>query len=311
MNSPERKVVVLLPCYNEEMTIAKVIQDFRSELPNADIWVYDNNSTDNSVKLASEAGANIRRISQQGKGHVIRRMFREIDADCYVLVDSDDTYPASKVKNLMAPIDSGEADMVTGDRLSLTYHSENKRQFHSFGNTLVCWLIKVLFSKKIFDVMTGYRAFSKAFVKSCPVLSSGFEVETELTLHALDKRMNIVEIPIKYRDRPEGSVSKLNTFSDGFRVLKTIFYLFKDYRPLLFFSLVGGILILLATLLFVPVLLEYIQTGLVPRFPSLIASVCLVISGLLSCACGLILESNKKYTDQLFEILVLNQHVNL
>jgi hypothetical protein len=237
-------------------------------------------------------------------------MFREIEADCYIMVDSDDTYPADVVKKLIEPILNKEADMTVGDRLSSTYHKENQRRFHSFGNTLVCSLIKMLFAKKISDVMTGYRAFSHTFVKSCPVLSPGFEVETELTLHALDKRMNIIEVPINYRDRPDGSESKLNTFSDGFKVLRTIFNLFKDYRPLLFFGIIGIVLFLIAVIMFIPVFIEYLQTGQVPKFPTLIVSVCLATMGMLSGVCGIILDSSKRYADQLFEILVLNHKDN-
>jgi glycosyltransferase involved in cell wall biosynthesis len=231
------KVAVLLPCYNECITIEKVIRDFRKELPEAEIWVYDNNSSDGSADLALKAGALVRRVRQQGKGHVVRRMFQEVEADVYVMVDSDDTYPADEVHKLMAPILSGEADMVNGDRLSSTYMTENKRKGHNFGNALVCTLIRLLWRTRVNDVMTGYRAFSRHFVKSCPVLAQGFEIETEMTLHTIDKRMSLIEVPIQYRDRPEGSVSKLNTISDGFRVLKTIFNLFRFYRPELFLGL--------------------------------------------------------------------------
>ncbi|MEG2414650.1 MAG: glycosyltransferase [Kiritimatiellia bacterium] len=298
------KIAVLLPCYNEALTIEKVVKDFRRELPDAEIWVYDNNSSDNSMALAIAAGAKVRRIRQQGKGHVVRRMFQEIDADIYVMVDSDDTYPAEEVHQLIAPILSGEADMVNGDRLSSTYMQENKRPGHNFGNTLVCFLIRTFWRQRVNDVMTGYRAFSRLFVKSCPVMARGFEIETEMTLHTLDKRMSLLEVPIQYRDRPAGSFSKLNTVRDGVRVLTTIFNLFRFYRPELFFGVVGGFLLLVAVAFFIPVFIDYLGTGEVPRQPTLIFSGFLAISGLFSFGVGLILGACKKYSDQMFEILV-------
>lgn len=301
----KRKIAVLLPCYNEEITIAKVISDFRRELPEAEIWVFDNNSTDRSVELAQAAGARIQKIFQQGKGHVMRRMFQKIEADCYVIADSDDTYPAEAVHELILPILNEEADMVIGDRLSPASTRGADRPFHGFGNWLVQALIHLLFAQKVTDVMTGYRAFSRTFVKSCPILSTGFEIETEFTLHALDKRMRILEIPIAYRSRPSGSQSKLNTFSDGFRVLKTIFYLFKDYRPLLFFGLSGIFLVLVAIALMIPIFLEFFQTGSVPRFPTLIGSTGLMGLGISLICCGIILDSCKRYADQLFELLLM------
>ena len=298
------KVAVLLPCYNESLTIEKVVKDFRAQLPDADIWVYDNNSTDGSGDLARAAGAKVRRVVQQGKGHVVRRMFQEIEADVYVMVDADDTYPADEVQKLIQPILNGEADMVNGDRLSSTYMTENKRPGHNFGNTLVCTLIRVLWGQRVHDVMTGYRAFSRLFVKSCPVLANGFEIETEMTLHTIDKRMSLIEVPVQYRDRPAGSFSKLNTVSDGFRVLFTIFNLFRFYRPELFFGTVGAVLLLIAAGLFIPVLLDYFQTGLVPRVPTQIFSGFVAIAGLLSFGVGLILGACKKQSDQMFEIIV-------
>lgn len=298
------KIAVLLPCYNESLTIEKVVKDFRAQLPDADIWVYDNNSTDGSDDLARAAGAKVRRVVQQGKGHVVRRMFQEIEADVYVMVDADDTYPADEVQKLIQPILNGEADMVNGDRLSSTYMTENKRPGHNFGNTLVCTLIRLLWGQRVHDVMTGYRAFSRLFVKSCPVLANGFEIETEMTLHTIDKRMSLIEVPVQYRDRPEGSFSKLNTVSDGFRVLFTIFNLFRFYRPELFFGTVGMVLLLIAAGLFVPVLLDYFQTGLVPRVPTQIFSGFVAIAGLLSFGVGLILGASKKQSDQMFEIIV-------
>ena len=273
------KVAILLPCYNES-------------------------STDGSGDLARAAGAKVRRVVQQGKGHVVRRMFQEIEADVYVMVDADDTYPADEVQKLIQPILNGEADMVNGDRLSSTYMTENKRPGHNFGNTLVCTLIRLLWGQRVHDVMTGYRAFSRMFVKSCPVLANGFEIETEMTLHTLDKRMSLIEVPVQYRDRPAGSFSKLNTVSDGIRVLLTIFNLFRFYRPELFFGTVGLVLLLASAGLFVPVLAEYFDTGLVPRIPTQIFSGFLAIAGLLSFGVGLILGACKKQSDQMFEILV-------
>lgn len=297
-----KKVAVLLPCYNESLTIEKVIKDFKGALPDAEIWVYDNNSTDGSAEIAEKAGAKLRYIRQQGKGHVVRRMFQEIEADCYVMVDSDDTYPADEVQKLVDPILSGEADMVIGDRLSSTYLTENKRQFHGFGNKLVRFLISWIFKQQIHDVMTGYRSFNRLFVKNCPVLSGGFEIETEMTLFACDKRMALKEVPITYRDRPEGSVSKLNTFSDGFKVLLMIFNMFRNYKPLLFFTWVALFLVLLSAIAMVPVLSDYFATGLVPKYPTLIVAGFTAMAGLLSFVCGLILDSVKKYNDQQFEI---------
>ncbi len=307
MNLSTAKVAILLPCYNESITIAKVVADFKHELPHADIWVYDNNSSDGSADLAVKAGAFVRYITQQGKGHVVRRMFQEIDADVYVMVDADDTYPANEVHALIQPILEGKADMVNGDRLSSTYMTENKRPFHNFGNTLVCTLIRCLFDRKVSDVMTGYRAFNRMFVKACPVLARGFEIETEMTLHTLDKRMNLVEVPISYRDRPEGSVSKLNTFKDGFRVLKTIFNMFRHYRPLAFFATVAMAFVVLAAILFAPILVTYLQMGIVPRYPTLIVSGFLTLAGMLCLACGFVLDACKKYADQMFEIMISHE----
>ncbi len=296
------KIAVLLPCYNESRTIEKVVKDFKTVLPNADIYVYDNNSKDGSADIAKSAGANVRHVRQQGKGYVVRRMFQDIDADCYIMADSDDTYPADEVMKLVQPVLDGDADMVVGDRLSSTYLKENKRQFHGFGNKLVRFLIGWIFHHPIHDVMTGYRGFSRRFVKNCPILSGGFEIETEMTLFALDKRLPIIEVPIAYRDRPQGSVSKLNTFSDGFKVLMMIFNMFRNYKPLAFFSSMALVLFLIGLLAMFPVFREYLRTGLVPKFPTLIVSGFTVLAGLLSFICGLILDSIKKYHDQQFEI---------
>ena len=297
-----KKIAVLLPCFNEELTIAKVVVDFRKVLPEAEIYVYDNNSTDRSKELAGKAGAVVRSIPQQGKGHVVRKMFQDIEADCYLMVDSDDTYPAEAAPDLVRDILSGEMDMVTGDRLSTTYYEVNSRKFHNFGNSLVCFLIRLLFRHKVSDVMTGYRAFSRRFVKNCPILCSGFELETEMTLFALDRRLPFREIPIAYRDRPEGSVSKLNTYRDGFRVLKTIFLLLSNYRPMFFFGMLGFFALLISVVFFIPVLLEYLQTGAVPRFPTLFCTVSLATVGILLIGCGLILKTVKHYFDCLAEI---------
>lgn len=301
------KTAVLLPCYNESQTIEKVILDFRRELPAADIYVYDNNSSDGSGLLAQNAGAVVRKISQQGKGYVVRKMFQEVDADVYVMVDSDDTYPAEAVHDLIAPIVTGEADMVTGDRLSSTYMTENKRWGHNFGNVLVCFLIRLIWHCTVADVMTGYRVFSRRFVKTCPVLSCGFELETEMTLHTVDKRLALKEIPILYRDRPQGSFSKLNTIGDGIRVLITIFNLFRYYRPLVFFCCAGMLTALLSVAFLIPVMYEYFETGNVPRFPTFIFSCFLSTVSLLSIGLGLILDSIKKHSDQNFELTLTGQ----
>lgn len=296
------KIAILIPCYNESLTIEKVVRDFRFALPNADIWVYDNNSWDGSAEIAEHAGAKIRHVLQQGKGFVIRRMFQEIEADCYVMVDGDDTYPANEAPKLVEPVLNGVADMVVGDRLSSTYLTENKRRFHGIGNKLVRFLIGRIFNQRINDVMTGYRACSRSFVKNLPILSGGFELETEMTLFALDKRMALQEIPIAYRDRPKGSVSKLNTFSDGVKVLATIFNMFRNYKPLVFFTSQAIGLFVLASCAMVPVLSDYFNTGEVPKYPTLIVACFTYTAGLLSLVCGLILDSIKKYHDQWFEI---------
>ena len=233
------KIAVLIPCYNESKTIAKVVSDYKAVLPTADIYVYDNNSKDDTDKIANEAGAIVRYERRQGKGNVIRTMFREIDADCYIMIDGDDTYPAENAAEMCRLVLEEKVDMVIGDRLSSTYFEENKRPFHNFGNSLVRGLINRLFHANVKDIMTGYRAFSKPFVKHFPVLSQGFEIETEMTIHALDKNFYIREVPVQYRDRPEGSVSKLNTYSDGAKVLMTIARLFREYKPFLFFSIVA------------------------------------------------------------------------
>ena len=297
------KIAVLIPCYNESKTIAKVVKDYKEALPEADIYVYDNNSVDETDKIAKEAGAIVRYERRQGKGNVIRSMFHQIDADCYLMIDGDDTYPAENARQMCAEVLSGEADMVIGDRLSSTYFEENKRPFHNIGNVTVRYLINKLFHSNVRDIMTGYRAFSRDFVKMFPVLSKGFEIETEMTIHALDKNMLLKEIPVTYRGRPAGSVSKLNTYSDGMKVIFTIFRLFRDYKPLLFFSCISVVLLAVAAILFVPVFYEYLQTGLVPRYPTLIVSGFIVLLAMLLWSCGLILEVLVKKHRQMFEIL--------
>ena len=298
------RIAVLIPCYNEALTIGNVVRDYRQALPDADIYVYDNNSTDETARLAREAGAIVRPEPRQGKGNVVRTMFRDIEADCYLMVDGDDTYPASQAAALCAPVLEGRADMVIGDRLSSTYFTENKRPFHNSGNMLVRRCINMFWKRgrQIEDVMTGMRAMSPLFVKSFPILSQGFEIETEMTIFSLANNFRIASMPIQYRDRPEGSFSKLNTFRDGFRVLKTIAVLFKDYRPLLVFWSVACLLALLSLGLFLPVLGEYITSGLVPRFPSLIVSGFCMLAALLSFVSGLILDCQRKRARQAFEI---------
>lgn len=285
-------IAVLIPCYNEELTIGKVIDDFKRELPEATIYVYDNNSKDRTSEIALEHGAIVRRETRQGKGNVVRSMFRDIEADCYIMVDGDDTYPAEFVHSLIEPVRNGEANMVIGDRLSNgTYFDENKRAFHNFGNNLVKGLINFLYKSNITDIMTGYRAFDRFFVKSMPVMSPGFEIETEMSIHALDNKFLLKEVPIDYRDRPEGSESKLNTFSDGMKVLKMIGTLFKDYKPLLFFSLWSLILLVLGLAVGTPVIIEFIQTHYITKVPSAILAVGFVTLAMLSFASGLILDT--------------------
>lgn len=296
------RIAVLLPCYNEAQTIAQTVGGFRAALPDATVYVFDNASTDGSAALAANAGAQVVRVPARGKGNVVRAMFREIDADVYVMADADDTYPADEAPALVRPILAHEADMVVGDRLSSTYYQENKRPGHGFGNALVCRLIRFFWGQEIKDTMTGYRAFSRRFVKTCPVLSSGFEIETEITLHAVDRRLRILEIPVTYRDRPTGSVSKLHTIRDGVRVLATIFNLFRIYRPLPFFGTAGVVLLLTAAAFSAPVFAEYFRTGLVPRFPTLIFAVFLGLAGLVSCTVALVLDAVKKLSDRDYEL---------
>lgn len=299
-------IAVLIPCYNEGITIEKVINDFRNVLPNADIYVYDNNSVDDTADKvrSAQGGAILCHEYKQGKGNVIRTMFRDIEADVYLLVDGDDTYPAESAKLMCEQVLSGRADMCIGDRLSSTYFQENKRPFHNFGNRVVRFFINFFWKPKepIFDVMTGYRAFSPLFVKSFPVLSQGFEIETEMTIHALDKNMTIVNLQVQYRDRPKDSISKLNTFSDGIKVIFTIFMLFKNYKPLLFFTLLSLFLASIGLIVFVPIFLNFLETGLVPKIPSLIVSLLLLLSSFLSFMSGVILDTVVKSERQNAEI---------
>ena len=285
------KIAVLIPCYNEEKTIAKVVRDAKQALPEAVVYVYDNNSTDRTVALAKEAGAVVRYEHMQGKGNVIRRMFREIEAECYIMVDGDDTYPMEYAAEMADKVLSNHADMVVGDRLSSTYFTENKRPFHNFGNTIVRNSINRLFHCEIKDIMTGYRAFSYGFVKTFPVLSTGFEIETEMTIHAVYNNMQIENVIVDYRDRPEGSESKLNTFSDGFRVLHTIMKLYRDYKPMEFFGLCSAILAVIAVVLFIPILVAYVETGLVLRFPTLFVCGFIGLAAVQSLFAGLILSN--------------------
>ena len=299
-------VAVLIPCYNEAVTIAKVVDDFHAALPGATVYVYDNNSSDGTASIAAEHGATVVRETRQGKGNVVRQMLRDIDADYYVMVDGDDTYPAEAAPALLAPLADGTADMVVGDRLSNgTYGAENDRAFHGFGNNLVRVLIKWIYGFEFSDVMTGYRSFNRVFAKTMPVLSPGFEIETELSIHAVDKGWRIVEVPIDYRDRPEGSESKLSTFSDGMKVLRTIMSLFKDYRPMALFGWLTLILVVLGLAFGIPVVAEFAATGLVPRLPTALLAVALVLLGMLSLVCGLVLDTVVKGTRKQYELHVI------
>ena len=298
---PNKKIAVLIPCYNEELTVEKTVTDFKKALSDADIYVYNNNSKDKTKELAIKAGAIVKDEYKQGKGAVVRSMFRDIDADVYIMVDGDDTYPAEEVEELIKPVLEGRADMVIGDRLSSTYYTENKRPFHNFGNSLVKGLINFLFKSNLNDIMTGYRAFSKKFVKCMPVLSDGFQIETEMTIFALTSNMLVVNVPITYRDRPEGSESKLNTFSDGFKVLLTLFNLFKDNRPFLFFGSISIIIFIIGLLVGVPVINEFIKTAYITKVPSAVLAAALMINAFLLFSVGIILDSIKNTKRYLFE----------
>lgn len=306
-----KKIAILIPCYNEEITVAKVITDFKKELPDALIYVYNNNSTDNTLQIAYENGAIVKNEYRQGKGNVVRNMFRDIDADVYVLVDGDNTYPANMVHQLIKPILMETADMVVGDRISNgTYKKQNKRLFHDFGNGMVKYTINRLFKTNLKDVMSGYRAFSRAFVKNIPILSKGFEVETEITLHALDKRFIIKEIPIEYKDRPNKSKSKLNTFTDGYKVIKTIIKMLKDYKPLKFFLSIAIIFFVLGLIIGIPVIYEYILTRYITKVPSAVLSTGLMIFSVIIAQCGVILDTVVKDDKEKYEI-ELNKYITL
>ena len=295
------KIAVLIPCYNEAASIEKVVKDFRAVLPEAVIYVYDNNSTDATAEIAEKAGAVVRHEYLQGKGNVMRRMFYEIDAECYIITDGDDTYPAEYAPEMAERVLSHNADMVVGDRLSSTYFTENKRPFHNLGNSMVRFLINLLFHGEIKDIMTGYRAFSYRFIKTFPVLSKGFEIETEMSIHAIDKNMQVENVVVDYRDRAEGSVSKLNTYSDGFKVLRTIVRLYKNYHPFGFFGIIAAALFALAVGFAIPVFIEFAKTGLVPRFPTLIVCGFVFLAGLISFFSGIILSSLREKEKQEFE----------
>ena len=300
------KIAVLIPCYNEELTVEKVIKDFRRELPDADIYVYDNNSKDKTAEIAVKNGAILRHEYKQGKGNVVRTMFYEIDADLYVMVDGDDTYPAEFVHELIKPVEEGKADMCIGDRLSNgTYQKENKRPFHEFGNNLVKKSINVLFKTDLKDIMTGYRVFNKKFVKNMPVMTNKFEIETEMSLYALDKGFVIKEIPILYRDRPAGSVSKLNTVSDGLKVLKTIFKMYKDYKPLRFFSYIAIILFLIGLIVGLPVIIEFFKTKYITKVPSAILATGLVTLSVIIAQCGVILDTVVRLNRENYQLSLL------
>lgn len=300
------KIAVLIPCYNEAKTIEKVVTDFKKALPDAIIYVYDNNSCDDTALIAEKAGAVVRHEYQQGKGNVIRRMFREIDAECYIMTDGDDTYPAEYALEMTEKVLERNADMVVGDRLSSTYFEENKRPFHNLGNNLVRKSINFLFKSNIKDIMTGYRAFSYQFVKTFPILSKGFEIETEMSIHAVDKNMYVENVVIDYRDRPEGSESKLNTYSDGIKVLMTIFRLFRTYEPMKFFGMIALVLAGLSVSFFIPVFMEYYRTGLVPNFPTLFVCCFVMLAAIQSFFSGLILQTLRQKEKQDFEIALNN-----
>ena len=297
-----KKIAILIPCFNEETTIAKVVRDFKTYLPDADVYVFDNNSTDHTAEIAAIEGAIVRKEYRQGKGNVIRSMFRSIEADCFVMIDGDDTYPVDRTPEMVESVLFGQADMVIGDRLTKDYYKVNKRPFHNVGNRIIKMMINRLFNAELHDILSGLRAFSPAFVKTFPVLSKDFEIETEMTIHALDKNFLIRQIPVSYRERPAGSFSKLKTWKDGYKALRTIFMLFREYRPFPFFGLIASLLALFSTLLFVPVLGEYLHTGLVLRFPTLIVSGILMLASLQCFFTGAILSVIAKKHRQLFEL---------
>lgn len=308
------KIAVLIPCYNESKTVAKVIRDMKKALPEAVIYVYDNNSTDGTDEIAKKEGAVVRYEHQQGKGNVIRSMFRDIDAQCYLMVDGDDTYPAEFAAEMCSKVLKNGTDMVVGDRLSSTYFTENKRPFHNFGNSIVRGSINRLFKSNIKDIMTGYRAMSYRFVKTFPVLSKNFEIETEMTIHAIDKNMQVENVIIEYRDRPEGSESKLNTYSDGFKVLKTIMKMFKNYKPLEFFSIIAAVLFVIGMAFFIPVLVHFLEVGTVEKIPTLIVSGFVIMTSIICWFSGIILSTLVNQHKQDFEFqtqMVTNRYKDI
>ena len=306
----KKEIAVLIPCYNESKTVAKVVKDYQNALPEAKIYVYDNNSTDETGTIAKKAGAIVRQEHRQGKGNVVRSMFRDIEADCYLMIDGDGTYPADAAKKMCEMVLDGGVDMVVGDRLSSTYFKENKRPFHNVGNRTVRFLINMIFRSHVKDIMTGYRAFSRDFVKTYPVLSKGFEIETEMTIHALDKNFYVEEIPVNYKDREAGSESKLNTVSDGVKVIFTIARLFEEHKPMLFFGIVSFILLVLSLILGIPVLVEYFETGLVPRIPTLIVAGFLLMIAVMTFMCGIILQVVVRKHRELFELHLTECRMN-
>lgn len=306
----KKKIAVLIPCYNERKTIAKVVKEYQEALPEARIYVFDNNSTDGAGEIARKAGAIVRQEYRQGKGNVVRSMFRDVEADCYLMVDGDGTYPADVAKKMCEMVLVDGVDMVVGDRLSSTYFKENKRPFHNAGNRVVRFLINMIFGSHVKDIMTGYRAFSRDFVKTYPVLSKGFEIETEMTIHALDKNFYIKEIPVNYKDREEGSESKLNTVSDGVKVIFTIARLFEEHKPMLFFGIVSVVLLVLSMILGIPVLVEYFETGLVPRMPSLVVAGFLLMIAVMTFMCGIILQVVVRKHRELFELHLIECRTN-
>ena len=303
-----KSIAVMIPCYNESVTIGKVVADFRKALPDAGIYVYDNNSNDGTADIARQAGAIVRREPKQGKGNVMRSMFADIEADIYIIVDGDDTYCADAAPGLARMVAEENADMVVADRLSSTYFTENKRAFHNSGNRLVRSLINRMFNADLHDILSGYRAFSRDFIKNFPVMSKGFEIETEMTIYALDKGYRVCEVPVEYRDRPANSESKLNTFSDGLKVIKTILSLFKTYRPMQFFSILAAVSLVASIALFIPVMVQYWETGLVPRFPSLIVGCTLLMLAILLVLCVIVLSTISSNQRQLFELLRIHRH---
>lgn len=302
----KKKIAILIPCYNESLTIKSVIEDYRKQYPAATIYVYDNNSTDSTADIARQAGAVVRFTGRRGKGHVVAAMLNDIDADCYLLTDGDDTYPAADTTVLVNDVLHNGIDMAIGDRLSSSYFTENRRPFHNSGNRLVRSLINKLFGSSVNDIMTGSRALSYRFAKNFPAMSPGFEIETEMTIHALDKEFNISEHPVGYRDRPQGSISKLNTFSDGMKVLRTILCLFRDFRPLQFFLSIAAVIAIISIVLAIPVFVEYFATGFVPRFPTLIFSGFLFIFAMLLFATGLILDTIKRRDRSAFRLRMID-----